>query len=138
VALREQIYAEGKARGWDVDVFWCEGTPANEARAQAVAAALADAANRGEPLADGATLGRVRVRVFAGAANAREGYQVTRDEVRGELTESPQANALSAFIESRKLGSLPHQMTQQRTPAYLSVFMCAGAAPAPSRSLQRN
>lgn len=138
LAQREQIYLEGKALGWDVDVFWCESTPANEARAQAIAAALAEAANRGESLADGAMLGRIRVRVFAAAANAREGYRVTRDEIRGELTESPQANALSAFIESRKLGSLPHQMTQQRTPAYLSVFMCAGAAPAPTRSLQRN
>lgn len=119
--------------GWDIDVFWCEGTggDANRSRAQSVVTMLnterGRQVERGAPVPNGLAfpVGRVRLRNLTAIANAREGYRLTGDEVRAEDTEARQSTALRSFVTASGGPSLGERQSTMKTLYYLSVFMCS-------------
>ena len=77
----------GRANGWDIDVFWCEGqnAPANLATASAAASRLT--AVRQQNL----LIGRVRLRMLNLERQSDAGYRPLGLEVRGETREQKAA-----------------------------------------------
>jgi hypothetical protein len=56
--------------------------------------------------------------------NARPGYQIRSNLIRGEAGETMQADALRRFIGAQNGATLTVQTSSQSTPYYLSVFLC--------------
>jgi len=113
------------ALSWRIDVFACEGVAGAQARADRVAALLSEQNQLSS--ADGlqVPIGRVQVRTLSAAVNQRPGYQVDRDEIRAEASETAEAEALRAFIASRQGPQLALRRSTTPTVSYLSIFMCA-------------
>jgi hypothetical protein len=108
---------------WDYDVFWCSGSGvAAEAQATAIVEAL-----RAEN-----AKGRIRVRVLPQSVREQGAYRSMADyEIRYEANEQAQATAVKALAERTMAvqGFRLNQIApQQRTPWYVSLFICPAAA----------
>ncbi|HRP11392.1 MAG TPA: toll/interleukin-1 receptor domain-containing protein [Terricaulis sp.] len=109
------------ALSWRIDVFACEGVAGAETRANRVAALLSEQPD--DVLS--VPIGRVRVRALTAEVNQRRGYQVNRDEIRAEASETSDAEALRAFIAARRGPQLALRQSGTPTVNYLSIFICA-------------
>ena len=124
----------GSSRGWDVDVFYCDGASSNFNNAESVANKLVEQARAAKDLAPGFALGRIRLRALGDETNSKSGYQVFGNEIRAEVSETEQGNALAAFLTKSNAGSFAIRQSPLATPWYLSVFVCS-APPAVQQSL---
>lgn len=123
------------ALGWDIDVFYCEGTAsaANQAKAQTFADLLSAERDRQGSAAGGQTknlsfaLGRVRVRPLTEATNATPQYGIHKDMISAEKSETGVAGELAKFAAASKAPPVEVEPSTHRSNFYLSVFMCAGA-----------
>jgi len=111
--------------GWRIDVFACEGVAGSRQRAERLLGLL-NAELRSQR--DGASqlpmqLRGARLRTLAASVNERPGYQITRDEIRGEAGEAEQVAALRAFFASHG-AQLATRQSSTLTANYLSVFTC--------------
>ena len=127
LSYQTRVLATGHPKGWDIDVFWCQGSleQTNFARAQEAATRLAAQATAGEKPA-GMLLGRVRLRSVPPAFQKKPG-----DPGRGNVViwdagkgEHELANAVLQTINppSGNAFNLVHSTGQSRW--YLSVFAC--------------
>jgi hypothetical protein len=115
-AIRESAQftiAQQTDRGWDYDVFWCEGNAANEAVGRQIGDAILKDPNHG----------RVRVRPLSAQQNQRSGYGATGVEIRAERNEQEQADRLLSMIKP-VAGDAIIRTSSLDTPWYLSVFVC--------------
>lgn len=122
----KKVVSQGKALGYDIDVFACESAgEQSRARAELVAKRLA-----AESLASGkiahADLGRVRLRVLSSATEAQGGYPSGRNQVQAEQDESEQriAEALSLLAGEASGQAFSIGRSASGTEFYLSVFAC--------------
>lgn len=131
-----RILAVGPANGWDVDVFWCEGTGEADHYARALQAAtlLADAARAGRRMNNEAeehsvVIGRVRLRSLPTdqQAGLNGGNWVNWDRGPGEETA---ATALVRHWGRHKPPLLFRTVQSVGTPTrwYLSAFVCPATA----------
>ncbi len=118
----------GSSRGWDIDVFYCDGADSNFDNAELVANKLVEQARLGKDLAPGFILGRIRLRALSDDAYSKSGDNLTGNEIRAEVSETDQGNALAAFLAKTNAGSFAIRQSPLATPWYLSVFVC----PAPN------
>jgi hypothetical protein len=131
-AVREALRQANIAQGWDADIFWCGGAgeAANKANAERVQAILSTEQTRqlqqGRSDSSGLPfqVGRVRLRELQAGVNARPGYQIRSNLIRGEAGETMQAETLRRFIGAQNGPTLTVQTSSQSTPYYLSVFLC--------------
>ena len=138
--------SRGRANAWDVDVFWCAGggtevETVNFALARDRARLLAAAADKGELLAPGVRLGRIRVRVLP---ESRQGVnprtQVAHprlgdpNQLRSEPRERAASDPVLNLINQGQAKFI-YFSSGTRTPWYFSLFSCGAspmaAAPAP-------
>ena len=124
----------GSSRGWDIDVFYCDGLASNFDNAEKVANKLVEQARAAKDLAPGFTLGRIRLRALGDESNSKSGYQVFGNEIRAEVSETDQGNALATFLAKSNAGNFAIRQSPLATPWYLSVFVCP-APPAVQQSL---
>jgi hypothetical protein len=119
----QTLPANGGAVHWgnyDFDVFWCAGVPESselESRAKQVTGLRA---------LDASASGRWRTRPLPKMINERAGYGVSGYQIRfsGE-DERVLAQALKSQIETTFAGkTVVLEPSGQRTPWYLSVFLC--------------
>ncbi|MES2682377.1 MAG: hypothetical protein V4650_02575 [Pseudomonadota bacterium] len=122
----KKVVSQGKALGYDIDVFACEsGGAQSRARAEQVAKRLA-----AESLASGkiahADLGRVRLRWLASATEAQGGYPSGRNQVQAEQDASEQriAEALTILAGEASGQTFTTGRSASGTEFYLSVFAC--------------
>jgi hypothetical protein len=140
LSYQTRLLATGDPKGWDIDVFWCQGPveEANFAKAQAAAESLAGRAKAGERLA-GQALGRVRLRSMPPAFQKRPG-----DPGRGDVViwddgagEQPLAAAVLATINPPAGNAFHVVRSTARSRWYVGVFACPvppaapGAGPSP-------
>lgn len=128
--------------GWDVDLFWCDGSKgeANYRLAMAVGDSLAAPAKIGRSISPGVTLGRIRVRPAPPSLQRGEGPAratwVVADRSEGELSA---ATAIQVAINNglgRPLFGLGNS-NGTSTRWYISAFVCPGtgaATPTPTRN----
>ncbi len=105
---------------WDVDFFWCEGTPGADARARS-------ALEKVRAL-DSQASGRWRVRMLPRTRNDAPGYGVRRDEIRvdaGNAAEKAIGTALQSALATETGRSFTLVESSQGTSWYLSTFFCA-------------
>jgi hypothetical protein len=103
---------------YDFDIFWCEG--ADSANNQVLATKIADLRAQ-DPKASG----RWRLRPLPDAVNRRPGYNVSGIQVRvSSEDERPLAQQLIASIQKLGVAQATIKPTVQKTPWYLSVFVC--------------
>jgi hypothetical protein len=124
----------GSSRGWDIDVFYCDGAASNFDNAEKVANKLVEQARAAKDLAPGFMLGRIRLRALGDESNSKSAYQVFGNEIRAEVSETEQGNALATFLAKSNAGSFAIRQSPLATPWYLSVFVCP-APPAVQQSL---
>jgi hypothetical protein len=124
----------GSSRGWDIDVFYCDGLASNFDNAEKVANKLVEQARAAKDLAPGFALGRIRLRALGDESNTKSGYQVFGNEIRAEVSEVDQGNALATFLAKSNAGNFAIRQSPLATPWYLSVFVCP-APPAVQQSL---
>lgn len=126
VAGTEQL-AGYQPKGWDIDIFWCQGGTAE-----------AERYNKGKLLGDrlaqlsigkqklgNAILGRVRLRSLSPTINSQPGYRIVsdvilRDEGKGEEDTGRSLQSLANSIDT----PLGLSQSQSATPWYISVFFC--------------
>lgn len=114
----------GSSRGWDIDVFYCDGAASNFDNAEIVANKLVEQARAAKDLAPGFSLGRIRLRALGDDSNSKSGYQVFGNEIRAEVSETDQGNALATFLAKSNAGNFAIRQSPLATPWYLSVFVC--------------
>jgi len=123
--------------GWDIDIFWCQGSnaAANQAQALALGQGVAPLARAGRSIGPGVTLGRVRVRPVALAyqrlpgSPAIAGTWIIHDTGVGELEA---ATALQQIFNTQA-GADKFALRQSagaQTRWYLSAFVCTAAGDA--------
>lgn len=103
-----------KYKNLRLDVFWCENSSGSEAYAQRLANQLKE---------DG--IEAVRVRMLPSSINAKFGYRHKGYDIRCNSSEDKIAEDLSlslAKVDSKITFDL--QRSWQRTPDYLSIFVC--------------
>jgi hypothetical protein len=104
---------------WDFDLFYCETSPP---WAKTQADALANAI-----VADGAK-GRIRVRPLAASKNLEPAYRINGYALVGSEDEAAMARKLQQFAQNAlsRGTAIPFQVkpTSQRSPWYLSAFLC--------------
>jgi hypothetical protein len=101
---------------WDVDVFWCEraGQPARSS-AEAVVTELRKQGAKG----------RIRARLLPESINAKAGYRVSGYQIRRDLNEVAQAEALRKLAQQVVPSTQFEMVTSgQATRWYLSAFVC--------------
>ncbi|HLZ66018.1 MAG TPA: hypothetical protein VKQ29_07290 [Aliidongia sp.] len=123
--LSKTIVRMGSDKGWDYDVFWCEGADDKlKDVARSVFQTLAD-----RQQADG--LGRLRLRMLPQSVNAVAGYQVTGLQLRRNPDKVDEANRLKGWIDpvakAVAPGGFQFETSGQKLPCYLSIFVCPGA-----------
>lgn len=138
------VLSTGRAQGWDVDVFWCRGAGADEANyvtASAAANVLAGKAKTGTPLDAGkaVTLGRIRLRPLPAEINAKPGYRAVGAQLRRESAfgEPAAADAVLAVVHAAQPARFTPIRVSNRTPWYLSMFVCGPITPAPALTAQQ-
>ncbi len=107
-----------KWEDYDYDIFWCESSGKS---AQRQAEMIKD-----ELISEGAK-GRIRVRLLPNSINSSSGYRVSGYEIRPNINEKDQANALKILGEKvlKDYGaSFRIQISTQSTPWYVSIFIC--------------
>ncbi len=129
-----QTLVRGNPKGWDVDVFWCAGGPAenvNYNAARKAASTLADLSRQGVNIAPSVFLGQIRLRPLPllrqGGGYPAPGSNMT---VRAEADQGEQ-DAAAAMLA--KLGGQGFTLASSGTPTkwYLSAFVCR-ANPVPA------
>jgi len=115
----------GSSRGWDIDVFYCDGADSNFDNAELVANKLVEQARLGKDLAPGFLLGRIRLRALSDDAYSKTGENLIGNEIRAEVSETDQGNALAAFLTKTNTGNFAIRQSPLATPWYLSVFVCS-------------
>ena len=123
----KKIVAQGKALGYDIDVFACEsGGAASRTRAEQLAARLALQSSQTGKIAH-ADLGRVRLRWLSLAQEAGGGYPAGRNQVQADDDRSEEriAEALALLGEEATGQSFTAGRSASGTDFYLSVFACA-------------
>lgn len=128
-----RILASGPTTGWDVDIFWCAGGDESETfgRALRVGSTLAGAAQSSKPIAEGVTLGRIRLRSLPESQQNKglfftSGDAVVADDGAGE---KQAAAALGAYVSQQAAVSLRQvRSVGALTNWYLSVFVCPSPA----------
>lgn len=123
----KKIVSQGKALGYDIDVFACEsGGAASSARAQQLAERLALQSSQTGKIAH-ADLGRVRLRWLSAAQEASGGYPVGRNQVQADDDRSEEriAEALALLAGEATGQSFSAGRSASGTDFYLSVFACA-------------
>lgn len=110
----------GQKDGWDVDVFWCEGSnsAANLALADSVARTLSAGA------AGTTKIGRVRLRMLSTVKQAEAGYRPVDLELRGEPSEERAVNAIVAELKGKNDLLFRVRTSSQVTRWYVSAFVC--------------
>jgi hypothetical protein len=133
ISYQTRTLASGSARGWDVDVFWCQGPveATNFTKAQAAAELLAARATSATELAPGIALGRIRLRSVPVAfqkppEDPGRGDVVIWDDAAGEHAAAEQ---ILAAIDTSKSGAYRLVRSTARSRWYISVFACPIAAP---------
>jgi hypothetical protein len=119
----------GRANGWDIDVFWCEGARGadNLALADKAARHLAQTVEIrrqvGKAPAIVTPIGRVRLRLLTIERQREPGYRPQGLELRGEAREMAAADAIRSSLARTGL-AFRYRPASQVTPWYLSVFVC--------------
>lgn len=119
----------GRANGWDIDVFWCEGARAadNLALADRAAAHLAQTVEIrrtvGKAPATAVPIGRVRLRLLTIERQRAPGYRPQGLELRGEAGEMAAVDAIGSSLARAGL-AFRYRPATQATPWYLSAFVC--------------
>ncbi|WP_332774261.1 hypothetical protein [Phenylobacterium sp.] len=139
-SLDTVVLSQGRAQGWDIDVFWCQGPSgetSNYVTASTVANILASRAKAGEALdaAKAVTLGRVRLRPLSTTLNGRAGYNASGYQIRFERAaagEPAAATAVLALVNSSQPAAFTPYTVGNKTPWYLSMFVCGPITPAPA------
>jgi hypothetical protein len=122
----KKIVSQGKALGYDIDVFACEsGGAASSARALQLAERLALQSSQTGKIAH-ADLGRVRLRWLSSAQEASGGYPAGRNQVQADDDRSEEriAEALALLGEEATGQSFTAGRSASGTDFYLSVFAC--------------
>ena len=78
----------------------------------------------------------IRLRALSDDTNSKSGYSVIGNEIRAEVSETDQGNALAAFLARTNTGNFAIRQSSLATPWYLSVFVCAGPGGAVRQSLE--
>jgi hypothetical protein len=114
----------GKWGNYDLDIFWCEGQSDSGAN-QAIATRIA-----GFRSTDSKASGRWRLRPLPVAVNQRSGYRVSGIQVRvSSEDERPIAQQLIKLMDTQLgIRQATIKPTIQKTPWYLSVFVCGAGA----------
>lgn len=123
----KKIVSQGKALGYDIDVFACEsGGTASSARALQLAERLALQSSQTGKIAH-ADLGRVRLRWLSAAQEASGGYPAGRNQVQADDDRSEEriAEALALLAGEATGQSFSAGRSASGTDFYLSVFACA-------------
>lgn len=121
------------AAGWDIDVFYCEvpGQAGNLRTANLVRDLLVAEQARQLQVEESRVgrlpIGRVRVRPLGEQVNARAGYRISGDVVRGEQSEFTQGDALVSLVRTAGGPALTLENSGTPTPSYLSVFLCSAS-----------
>ena len=98
---------------WRFDVFFGEGkAQVTQEKAERIAAALRELYPQS----------KVRLRDLPDVVNAREGYNVKRNEIRFDHDEAEQAKKMLMAMEKIGVRMQPHESTS-RTAGYISVFV---------------
>lgn len=119
----------GRANGWDIDVFWCEGARGadNLALADRAANHLAQMVEirrqAGKAPATVTPIGRVRLRLLTIERQRDPGYRPQGLELRGEAREKAAADAVGSSLARAGL-AFRYRPASQVTPWYLSAFVC--------------
>lgn len=122
----KKIVSQGKALGYDIDVFACEsGGAASRTRAQQLAERLALQSSQTGKIAH-ADLGRVRLRWLSAAQEASGGYPAGRNQVQADDDRSEEriAEALALLAGEATGQSFSAGRSASGTDFYLSVFAC--------------
>ena len=110
---QQQAFAQQGLVKWAYDIFWCETGSNNKAIASRIFNNLATQPNK-----------RLQLRAFSKESNAVSGYQVTGFQIRAEQVELPQAKILKEYLEASTGLSLAITLVNNRTPDYISIFIC--------------
>lgn len=105
---------------WDIDLFWCS-TSGEQAKT--------DAGLIAEQLLAEDASGRIRIRELPESINAKSGYQIDGYAIRYSSDELQVAKALQYLSDNvlssqQAKGRFNLTLTTQKTPWYLSVFLC--------------
>lgn len=122
----KKVVSQGKALGYDIDVFACEsGGAASQTRAEQLAARLALQSSQTGKIAH-ADLGRVRLRWLSVVQEAGGGYPAGRNQVQADDDRSEEriAEALALLAEEATGQSFTAGRSASGTDFYLSVFAC--------------
>lgn len=126
---RSQLLAPYVAKGWDIDIFWCQGLGgARETqaygRAKALAQRLADMSRAGSKL-ENDKLGRIQLRPLSPIINQRPDYTIYSDIVRAYANSGETEFAQKLIGLSNKM-ELPLDLRNAGTRQdwYISVFFC--------------
>lgn len=120
----DEAKAKAMLQRWDVDLFFCEGSAADKALADAAKIKL-DALQ---------VFDRVRPRVLKREVNNLPGYRIRGYQIAYTPDEETQANALRFLLRQHTGQELGSREVRSRTDYYLSVFYCGAAKPAAADS----
>lgn len=114
----DQAKALALLQRWDIDVFYCQGRPTEQALAQQAATALKTHSG---------VFDRVRLRELKAEVNRLPGYNIVGYKIAATPDEEAQANALRFLLQQAVPVTLENRPVGQRTNYYLSVFFCGQA-----------
>lgn len=123
------------ATGWDVDLFWCNGSgaDANAQIARQLGASLAEPAKSGRSIAPGVTLGQIRVRSISAtypAAGRSVGRRVVYDSGIGERDAATAVlTTLNAALGGGNGAPFTLVEGKRATKWYVSAFVCTPRVP---------
>jgi len=102
---------------WDIDIFWCESS--GFAAQEQANALQKDIASRSK--------GRIRARMLPKSKNQSSGYQVSGVQIRPNKGEEEFADFVAKYILYWSNEQLKPTIvnSSQKTPWYLSVFICS-------------
>ncbi len=102
---------------WDLDIFWCESSGAG----------AKEQADQLKYVIEGeGAQGRIRSRILPDITNQKPGYGVKGYQIRPNANELAFANQVAKFVNTLTNGDVSFEIKQsaQKTPWYLSVFIC--------------
>lgn len=120
------LVSEGNPKGWDYDIFWCEG----QAKAQSVAQMIFDAIIKRDSASLG-LIGRVRLRTLPQDVNQRPEYNIhNRIVIKRHMAKWEQAEKLQSYVNKVLSGQSRQAEVEDssfKLPWYLSLFVCTDA-----------